>query len=300
MNSNFIELRNIFFKIYSNIKTIELQYNTNIIINTIDEIKFSDLYKNLDIFYKLLYKIKDNYILLQGFIDNNYSELRKVKIFLLDIKKNKSRSYHDKIFTKIFKFDTYIPLGITQVFEEFVKGITFFSNEVENIKKIPIYHRSASCGSSSEDFKKKYLQCYNTNEPEEIEQKQKHIFKCYLERLIYDDMFRTLTLHIPTTLNNQELKQNKGHLFQLSSRGNNFNKCFLGMNIDINIDYINNFPVVLKIFYRKDSKCYKKETFEKLTYIDEYGNTRYQDRILHDIRYIDTIETTIQTFYSNI
>jgi hypothetical protein len=60
---------------------------------------------------------------------------------------------------------------------------------MENIKKIPIYHRSASCGNSSEDFQKKYFQCYNENEPNEIKIKQEHIFKCYLERLIYNDMF---------------------------------------------------------------------------------------------------------------
>jgi hypothetical protein len=277
MNSNnFNDLTNIFFDIYSNIKFIQLEHN-------IDENKLINLYKNLDTFYNKLYKNKNNNILLQGFIDNNYLKIKEIKNFLLSIKTNKSRSIHDKIFTKILKLNNYIPLGITHVFEDFIKGITYFNDEMENVKKIPIYHRSASCGNSSEDFKKKYLQCYNTNEPEEIEIKKNHIFKCYVERLIYDDMFRTLSLHFPTILDNQELKQNKCHLFQLNERAKNFNECFLGTKIKIEIDYDNNFPIILKINYTKDDKIIKREIFMKSTYIDKYGNTRYEDDVFHKI-----------------
>jgi len=282
-SSNYNELSNIFFDIYSNIKLILLEQNVEINIKNIEENKFIDLYKNLEIFYNKLNKIKNNNILLQGFIDNNYIKIKEIKYFLLSIKTKKSRSMHDKIFTKILKLNNYIPLGITHVFEDFIKGIIYFNDEIENVKKIPIYHRSASCGNSSEDFKKKYFQCYNTNTPEEIEIKKKHIFKCYLERLIYDDMYRNLTLHFPTTLNNQELKQNEGHLFQLNERAKNYNQCFLGIKIAIEIDYDNNFPIILKINYIKDENLLKKEIFMKNTYIDDYGNTRYEDDIFHKI-----------------
>jgi len=47
-------------------------------------------------------------------------------------------------------------LGITQIFENFIKGITYFSDNIEN-KKILIYHRAASCGNSSDDFQKKFI-----------------------------------------------------------------------------------------------------------------------------------------------
>jgi len=284
MNSNYTELTNIFFDIYSNIKFIQLQHNFDINIKNIDENELFNLYKNLNIFYSKIFKIKNNHILLQGFIDNNYGSIKKIKQFLLSLKTKKSRSMHDKIFTKILKLNSYIPLGITNVFEDFIKGITFFSDEIENTKRIPIYHRPASCGNSTEDFKKKYFECYNTDIPEEIKLKKIHIYKCYLERLIYDDMFRTLSFHFPTTLNIQELKQNKGHLFQLSERAKNFNKCFLGENITIDMDYENNFPIILNINYMKDNKIVKKEIYMKTTYIDEYSNTRYEDDIFHEIR----------------
>lgn len=279
MNENFNELTNIFFDIYSNIKLIRLKHKPNIEIKNIKKNQFDDIYVKLNVFYNKLNKIKKNYILLQGFIDHNYNKIKEIKYFLLEIKTNKSRSFHDKIFTNILGLDKHIPLGITYVFEDFIKGITFFSNEEENTKKIPIYHRSASCGNSSEDFKKKYFECYNTNTPNNIELKKKHIFKCYLERLIYDNMYKNLMFHFPTTLNNQELQQNKGHIFQLDERAKNFNKCFLGINIEIEIYYENNFPIFLFINYIKDDMIIKKERYMKTTFIDDYGNTRYEDDV---------------------
>lgn len=289
----FNDLRKTFFIIYSDIKLNILKHNID---ENINENNLSDLYTKLNIFYEKLNEIKNNNILLQGFIDNNYGQIKEVKLFLINRKTDKARSLHDKIFTEILKFNSYIPLGISHVFEDFIKGITYFSDELENKKKIPIYHRAASCGNSSEDFKKKYLQCYNTNTPEEIEIKKRHIFKCYVERLIYDDMYRTLTLHFPTTLNNQELKQNKGHLFQLNERAKNYNECFLGIKIAIEIDYDNNFPIILKINDIKDGKIIKREIFMKNTYIDEYGNTRYEDDILHKIIENNKDETFIKRF----
>ena len=276
----FNDLRKTFFIIYSDIKLNILKHNVD---ENINENNLSDLYTKLNIFYEKLNKIKNNNILLQGFIDNNYGQIKEVKIFLINRKTDKARSLHDKIFTKILKFNSYIPLGISHVFEDFIKGITYFSDELENKKKIPIYNRAASCGNSSEDFRKKYLQCYNTNIPEEIEKKKEHIFKCYLERLIYDDMFRNLTFHFPKNLTEQELKQNNGHIFQLSERAKNFNKFFDNIELNIDIKYDNNFPIILDINYFKNNILIKKEIFMKTTYIDEYGNTRYYEDVFHKI-----------------
>lgn len=268
----FNDLRKTFFIIYSDIKLNILKNNVN---EDINENVLSDLYNKLNIFYEKLNEIKNNNILLQGFIDNNYCKIKEVKLFLINRKTDKARSLHDEIFIKILKCNSYIPLGITHVFEDYIKGITYFSDELENKKKIPIYHRAASCGNSSEDFRKKYLQCYNTDIPEEMEKKKEHIFKCYLERLIYDNMFKNLT--------EQELKQNKGHIFQLSERAKNFNKCFNNIELNIDIKYKNNFPIILDINYLKNNFLFKKEMFMKTTYIDDYGNTRYYEDVFHKI-----------------
>ena len=56
-----------------------------------------------------------------------YDELLKVKHMLSDIKDNPIyRSFHDKIFKTALKISKSAVLGITLVFGEFIKGITYF------------------------------------------------------------------------------------------------------------------------------------------------------------------------------
>ena len=272
--NKFNHLRTIFFTIYSDIK---------LNIQDVNENTLAELYNKLDIFYQEISTLKNNNILLQGFIDNNCEKIKEVKLFLINRKTPRARSLHDKIFTKILKLDSYTPLGITQVFEDFIKGITYFSDELENKKRIPIYHRAASCGNSSKNFKKKYLQCYNTQEPEDIKNKKEHIFKCYLERLIYDDMYKNIIFDFPVNL--------------ISEKAKNFNKRFIGTDLTINITYKNHFPIILEINYMKNNVLIKNELFMKTTYIDEYGNTRYYDDVFHKIMEKDLDEIiNIQKF----
>jgi len=267
------------YNILSNVKTILLKENIGIQIKDIEEDKLEKFYIDLNNLYKELQKIKNNNILINGFIDKYIDELRQIKNFLLERKDTKSRTIHDKIFTSILKMNKYIPLGITQVFEDFIKGITYFSDELENKKKIPIYHRVASCGNSSEDFKKKYLQCYKDNNELTLKTKREHIHKCYLERLIYDKMYLNSILHFPTGLNN-ELKQNKGHIFQLNERAKNFNECFLELKIEIEILYELGLPSCLIIKYIKNNVVEKTEEYYKIVYIDTFGVKRYADRTI--------------------
>lgn len=257
------------------------------ILSNLKENSFENkFYLDINNLYKELNKIKNNNILKQGFIDKHIDELRKIKNFLLERKDKRSRSIHDKIFTDILKMDKYIPLGITQVFEDFVKGITYFSNEIENKNKIPIYHRAASCGNSSEDFKKKYLQCYKDNNELTLKIKRDHIFKCYLERLIYDKIYLNSILHFPSGLNN-ELRQ----------RAKNFNECFLGLNIEIEIFYELELPSYLIIKYIKDGNIEKIEEYSKIVYIDSFGVKRYSDKTILKIIKEDGKPNNIGQFF---
>jgi hypothetical protein len=252
---------------------------------SIHENDLKSFYIKMNIFLNKLKLIENNQILVQGFFDKNYDELTKIKFFLIKLQNKKSRSLHDIIFIKIFKMNNHVPLGITRIFEEFIKGITYFSNELEHIHKIPIYHRAASCGNSSKDFIKKYLRCYETNAPEIIEHKKNHIFKCYLERMIYDDMFIHSSMYYPTgngIITTTSIQQNKGHSFQLNERARNFNSCFLGIKMNIKIIYEDNFPTILYIYYRnQNDEIIKTEKFEKILYFDIYKNGCYTKNIFY-------------------
>ena len=268
------------YNILSNMKSILLKENTTKQIKDIEEDKLEKFYIDINNLYKELQKIKNNNILINGFIDKHYDELRQIKNFLLERKDVRSRSIHDKIFINILKMNKYVSLGITQVFEDFVKGITYFSNELENKKKIPIYHRAASCGNSSEDFKKKYLQCYKNKDELTLKIKREHIYKCYIERLIYDKIYLNSILHFPSGLNSEQLKQNNGHIFQLKERAKNFNECFLGLNIEIEIFYELDLPSCLIIKYIKAGNVEKIEEYYKIVYIDSFGVKRYADKTI--------------------
>lgn len=197
-------------------------------------------------------------------------------MILIGLKTSNGRSCADILFKNILHFDSHMLLGITITFENFVKGITYFSDEKENKNQIPIYHRASSCGNKRKNFRDMIL---NNDIPEE--EKKKHIFKCYLEKLIYDNMYRHLILHFPKNMNTQELTQNKGHLHQLNNRAQNYYNYYLGKNIKIEILYDNLFPSMLIIYYTKNSKLLRIKRYLKTTYIDDYGNTQYSKNIYY-------------------
>ena len=266
-----------FFETYSKINYILLTekiINLEILSNTGKE----NIIKLTKEFLKELNKVEKENIILQGLIDRNYSDLNKLRNILLGLKTNEGRSVSDKIFIKILKFESHSPLGITIVFENYIKGITYFSEEKENKSQIPIYHRAASCGNKKKDFR----EMLKNNFIDE-EEKKKHVKKCYLERLIYDDMYREMSMYFPSDLKNNGVKQNKGHLFQLTQRKKNYYNYYLEEEIKIEILYENNFPILLTIYYMKNEEIKRIERFLKTTYIDDYGNTQYSENVYYTI-----------------
>jgi len=271
--NDYKSLNDVFFKINSNIYSIiitERQLNYK---NLADN-KKKEIIDNCKTLLKELRKRNNNKIMIQGFIDKNYPELIKIRDILIGInsKKNECRSLINIIFKNILGFDKHIPLGITIIFENFIKGITYFKDEIE--KTLPIYHRASSCGNKKQNFRKLYLENNGTEE-----YKKNHIYKCYLERLIYDDMYRNLTLFFPKGTNENEHKQNEGHKYQLNERAKNFYNYFTGTKIDITIMYEGKFPTYLIIHYIKNNEIIKREEYIKITYIDDYGNTQYSDTV---------------------
>jgi len=92
------------YNVLSNVKLDKiLSEISSIEIKNIDESKLQKFYKDLNNLYKKLEQIKDNNILIHGFIDKYNDELRQIKRFLLQLKDHRSRSIHDKIFKNILK-----------------------------------------------------------------------------------------------------------------------------------------------------------------------------------------------------
>jgi hypothetical protein len=116
---------------------------------------------------------------------------------------------------------------VTNTFNEFIRGITYFTADPPGtLHNDPLYHRNVSCppkntpnvvcdpsGMTHEDLKKRMQ-------------------KCYIERLIYDEIW--FQLH--------SMQQNIGHLRWLEDTKIAFQKCFPHMTISVVVRIIDRIP----------------------------------------------------------
>jgi hypothetical protein len=133
--------------------------------------------------------------------------------------------YNDRMFENIQIINgTKI---VTNVFNEFIRGITYFTTDPPGtIHNAPLYHRNDSCppkdrpnvvcdpsGTTHEDLKNRMQ-------------------KCYIERLIYDEIW--FQLH--------SMQQNTGHLGWLDDTKNAFQKCFPHTTVSVVVRIIDRIP----------------------------------------------------------
>ncbi len=160
---------------------------------------------------------------------------------------------------------------VSTIFEQFVKGITYFINEQE-ANVYPIYHRLVSCGPIRDVTYADFHTCYAENPNNEIAKDR--IRKCYLERLIYDNIYKNQAL----------FSQDEGHEHWLQKTKNDFNSCFPNIDIAIDIKYhnIHPHPIYLKAdIYRHSILQESVEFYRKLQVDSLYP--QYSD-IVHCVR----------------
>jgi hypothetical protein len=119
---------------------------------------------------------------------------------------------------------------VTKLFGEFIRGVTYFNNEVLN-DFFPIYHRLSLC-------------CKNTKHKKS---ERKKIKKCYIERLIYNDIYLHNTLNFPTSAHCTEHTQDDGHVEALNRIKIKFDECFPNREIVVDMKYVNEYPTELEI-----------------------------------------------------
>ncbi len=164
---------------------------------------------------------------------------------LFDIKHTIAKEYrslHDKIFVNVLDIKR-MPQNATHIFEEFIKGISYFEDEISGTQ--PIYHRLYSCGPYQNTHRLGNLVCFDSLTNDEIERRKPLIERCYAERLIYNEIYKTESLHFPSSENVQPT-QDKGHIFRLDLTRQDYETCFPGCKIEINIEYMNeSYPLQL-------------------------------------------------------
>lgn len=195
----------------------------------------------------------------QLFLDHYYDLLLKLKWFLLaERSKNPDfQSLHDKLFQKTFQIKSNAPLKITRIFEKFLKGITYFESQ-HPTKTHPIYHRLASCGNWSSQ-----LGCVDPQNKKERSIASERIERCYIERLIFDDMFRHETLFFPENPSDVK-KQDDGHEAWMQKTEKEFTSCFPNIRIEVKLGkFDSSYPTTCEIKRFVKGKLASIETYEK-------------------------------------
>jgi hypothetical protein len=108
-----------------------------------------------------------------NFTDFYYNELLNIKCIL--IKEPVYKNIHHKLFTSCIDLDSCHALGVTRIFQRFLKGITCFKNEHEH-GNLPAFYR----------LSENYYQC----PPETF----------YIERLIYNELLKKLSVLVPRNI----------------------------------------------------------------------------------------------------
>lgn len=198
--------------------TLADEYYNNIAINT------------LPMLDQMWRKLKRKDVQIDQCIQDYYQNLTSIKLLLSQLiqeSKDVSRKvsmiqYRDKIYGSILSgLDVEISSRkVTQVFDEFVKGITYFNDEEVYDQRHPVYHRRGSCSPRGQQN----IPCKSGMYDETV---SKEIEKCYLERLIYDAIWQELC----------NTQQDKGHLEWLEETRRAYLSCHPNHSIVVEFDF---------------------------------------------------------------
>jgi hypothetical protein len=218
-----------------------------------------DMLPVLTLFLKLLGRSSDTQ--LYYFKEKFQGELQRMKPIIAKY----DRSLHDKIYKKL-NLSRYTSHA-TAIFEEFIKGITFFENEKEE-KAVPIYHRLYACGPYADTHRQGNLICTSDLSKDELKRRRPLIERCYVERLIYDEIYKYYT---PT--------QDEGHLFRMKLTREDFESCFPDTEITVQVEHEDNAPVKA-IIIRTHKGAMTKIIYQKyMTLSPMFGVKIYQENV---------------------
>ena len=150
---------------------------------------------------------------------------------------------------------------VTSVFNEFVKGVTYFRHEGLNGRDEPVYHRHGACPPK----RQANISC-DAHTPEDEKQA---LQKCYIERLIYDEIFHTCT----------QCQQDKGHLEWLENTKKAWQRCFPGHSLEVKLrfhDVVSSHPIIAMLEIHGPNNDMIREVYTKK--YDEAAN-KYEDSV---------------------
>lgn len=184
--------------------------------------------------------------------------------------------FRDRIFRNLLKSIKVINERkmVSDLFDEFIKGITYFSNQQRYNVIQPAYHRESSCSRKGTPNKK----CTSQDRKDSLD-----IERCFIERLIYDELWN----HMMSS------QQDIDHLNWLQDTKNAFKSCFPDTDIAVVLTrFHDNFPICVEIFKKTGSKV----KTERYTHLRDMSNSKYLDLVSVYKEYNGNISTGTNTF----
>lgn len=200
-----------------------------------------------------------------------YNELLRLKHGLLSLKQ---RALHDRIFN-VINVTNATPRGITVMFEELIKGITYFASQRDPSSTFPVYHRYAACGVGTQIHRRDHLTCHKDITQRERNERKQKIETCYIERLIYDKLWQHESLLFPRTGTEVAPVQDDGHIHFLDVVRQDYRSCFKDCDIRVELEYRDAYPIRVSIMRFRKNTLTMTEIYERSYHFSPFGNKQY-------------------------
>jgi hypothetical protein len=285
-----MDIQDIFYGVASEVRAIELSSSP---------VSLDVLKTLLKRFEKDLSKAGDD--ILPEFIDYHYNEIARISRVMQTIKDPVITGYHDRIFKNTFGMTKRVPTNLTRVFEAFIRGVTLFYHQLpeDPVVFTPVYHRLQACGPGDDAFRKEYQQCTDLMDTRTRADVRQRIQTCYIERLIYNELYKVMSLHFPIQ-GTDGIEQDEGHRYRLDLVREDFKTCFPNLDIEISVDFDMHLPVSLTIVRKIRGATSSTETYTRTLVFDPvFGGKKYTDDV-QVVRKTDKYTYThVQTFTNN-
>ena len=216
-------------------------------------------------------------------------ELFQLKKLLTSIKDKKARHFCDQVLSKLLNVNKRSSINISDIFEEFIQGITYFEEEAATLGKPShqlIYHRLSSCGTGDDAFRRMHHSCIGVSRQEK-KRRRKMIETCYIERLIFDRFFTYAVFY--DSKKGEPPQQDVGHLDRISLTKTDYKSCFPDEDIEVHLGFTGDIPSILTIIKTKKGIEKNRETYIK-TFHEISGWPKTWKRYKYDL-FVDAIKT---------
>jgi hypothetical protein len=236
---------------------------------------------------------------IPSFLDTYYAEITKISFALrspLLAKDSQIISCNDRIFRNKLGIGRRVPKPVTRIFEQFIKGITYFQHHVLSDSYTVIYHRLEACGTGDDAFRRLYQQCTDDMPSQRRSDVRKKIETCYIERLIYDRIYKEVALH-STNIGTEDHEQDQAHRERLNIVKSDFKTCFWNLDIDVDVKFDMHIPYEVTITRKLHDQVVSSETYTKTISFDPiFGGKILSDNVVAVKRTKQYVYTRLQSF----